>query len=119
LFEEHGDAGELHKAEEVGGVILPADEQPPLPWQPGKEAFDEPAPFVPPETPAILGLQFPGGPMRGNQIHAILLAVVIEVEVETQLDEGDRMMIGGMCTYRERDPGDPQSPGFSPLCRVS
>jgi hypothetical protein len=78
-----------------------------------------PAPFVPPETPAILGLQFPGGPMRGNQIHAILLAVVIEVEVETQLDEGDRMMIGGMCTYRKRDPGDPQSPGFSPLCRVS
>jgi hypothetical protein len=26
LFEEHGDAGELDKAQEVGGVVLPADE---------------------------------------------------------------------------------------------
>jgi len=47
LFEKHGDAGELHKTEEGGGIILPADEEPPLPLQPGKEAFDEPAPLVP------------------------------------------------------------------------
>jgi chemotaxis response regulator CheB len=48
LLEEHGAAGELDKAEEVGGVILPADKQPPLPLPPGEEPFDEPAPFVPP-----------------------------------------------------------------------
>jgi len=45
-FEEHRDTGELYKAEEVGGVILPANEQPPFPLEPGKEAFDEPAPLI-------------------------------------------------------------------------
>ena len=46
LLQEHRDAGELHEPEEVGGVILPANEKPPLPLEPGKEAFDEPAPFI-------------------------------------------------------------------------
>ena len=27
LLQEHGDAGELHKTEEVGGVVLPANQQ--------------------------------------------------------------------------------------------
>lgn len=46
--------------------------------EPGKKAIDEPAPFVPSEMPAILGLQFLRGPMRGNQVHAVLLESVIE-----------------------------------------
>ena len=31
----------------IGGVGLPANEEPPLPLQPGKEALDEPAAFIP------------------------------------------------------------------------
>ena len=30
-FEEHGDAGELDKSQEIGDVVLPADEEPPFP----------------------------------------------------------------------------------------
>jgi hypothetical protein len=46
LFEEHGDAGKLHKPEEIGGVVFSAYEEAPFPLQPGKEPFDEPAAFV-------------------------------------------------------------------------
>lgn len=46
LFEEHGNAGELDKAKEVGGAILPPNEQQPFPLESGKEFFDEPAMFV-------------------------------------------------------------------------
>jgi hypothetical protein len=46
LFEEHGDAGELDEPEEIGGIVLPADEEPSFPLQPGKEALDKPAAFV-------------------------------------------------------------------------
>ena len=35
--EDHRDARELHKAQEIGGVILPAHEQPPFPPEPGKK----------------------------------------------------------------------------------
>mgnify|MGYP006915192809 CR=1 FL=1 len=59
MFEEHGDASELHKAEKIGGVVLPANEEASFPLEPGKEAFDEPAPFVPPEVATILSLEFP------------------------------------------------------------
>ena len=48
LFEEHRDAGKLHEPEEVRSVILPTNEEPSFPLEPGKEAFDEPASFVPP-----------------------------------------------------------------------
>lgn len=78
MFEEHRDAGELHKAEEVRGVVLPANEKASFPLEPGKAAFDEPAPFVPPEVAPILGLEFPSRAMRGNQVHPILLEVLIE-----------------------------------------
>jgi len=73
--------------------------------------------------PAILGLQFPRGPMWGNQVHAVLLEGVIEavtvigtiangmlrfgfehVKVETQLQQGDFMMIRRMRTDGERKP---------------
>ena len=44
--EEDNEAGELHKAEEVLSVVLPADEDATLPLYPGEEALDEPAPHV-------------------------------------------------------------------------
>lgn len=46
LFEEPGNAGELDKAKEVGGAILPPNEQQPFPLESDKEFFDEPAMFV-------------------------------------------------------------------------
>ena len=47
VFQEHRDAGELDEPEEIGGIVLPANKEPPLPLELGKEAFDEPAPFIP------------------------------------------------------------------------
>ena len=55
LFEEHGTAGELHKPEEMGGVVFPADQYAPLPSEPGEEAFDQPAASIATELAAILG----------------------------------------------------------------
>lgn len=46
FFQEHGDAGKLHKPGEVGAVVLPANEEAPFPLEPGKEAFDEPPSFI-------------------------------------------------------------------------
>ena len=45
-FEEHNEAGKLDKAEEIVGVVLPANEDPALPLNPGEEALDEPATHV-------------------------------------------------------------------------
>jgi len=44
--EEDNEAGELDKAQEVLGMVLPADEDATLPLYPCEEAFDEPAPHV-------------------------------------------------------------------------
>ena len=44
--EEDNEAGELDEAEEVLGVILPADEDAALPLDPSEEALDEPASHV-------------------------------------------------------------------------
>jgi hypothetical protein len=44
--EEHNEAGELDEAEEVLGVILPADENAALPLDPREEALDQPASHV-------------------------------------------------------------------------
>ena len=44
--EEDDEAGELDKAEEVLGVVLPADEDATLPLYPGEEPLDEPASHV-------------------------------------------------------------------------
>ena len=46
-FEEHRDAGELHKSEKIGRVVLPANEESAFPLEPGKEPFHEPAALVP------------------------------------------------------------------------
>ena len=53
LFEEHRDAGELGKAEEVGGVVLPANKELSFPLQPGKEALHKPAMFERSRPPCV------------------------------------------------------------------
>src|SRR6266436_1067288 len=45
-FEEDDEAGKLDKAEEIVGMVLPANEDPALPLNPGEEALDEPASHV-------------------------------------------------------------------------
>jgi DNA-binding helix-hairpin-helix protein with protein kinase domain len=45
-FEEDDEARKLDKAEEIVGVVLPANEDPALPLNPGEEALDEPASHV-------------------------------------------------------------------------
>jgi hypothetical protein len=45
-FEEDDEAGKLDKAEEIVGVVLPANEDPALPLNSGEEALDEPASHV-------------------------------------------------------------------------
>src|SRR5262249_54121406 len=45
-FDENNEAGKLDKAEEIVGVVLPANEDPALPLNPGEEALDEPASHV-------------------------------------------------------------------------
>jgi hypothetical protein len=45
-FEEDNEAGHLDKAEEIVGVVLPSNEDPALPLNPGEEALDEPASHV-------------------------------------------------------------------------
>ena len=123
LFEQHGDACELHKTQEVGGVIFPANQPAPLPLEPRKEPFDEPAALVPAQAAAVLGFEFPSGPVRRDQVHPVLLEVIIEpvavigaianevlglglqhIEVETELDQCDLMMIGRVRTDGEWQP---------------
>jgi hypothetical protein len=45
-FEEDDEAGKLDEAEEVVGVIFPADEDSTLPLYPGEKALDQPATHV-------------------------------------------------------------------------
>jgi len=40
LFEEDNKAGKLDKAKEIVGVVLPANEDPALPLNPGEEALE-------------------------------------------------------------------------------
>lgn len=58
LFEEHRDAGELGKAEEVGGVVLPANKELSFPLQPGKEALHKPAMFERSRPPCVRPMVF-------------------------------------------------------------
>ena len=45
-FEKDNEAGELDKAEEIVGVVFPANKDAALPFNPGEEALDEPAALV-------------------------------------------------------------------------
>jgi hypothetical protein len=61
LFEEDNEAGKLDKAKEIVGVVLPANEDPALPLNPGEEALDEPA-----------GMRrLANGPRAGSIYHAV------------------------------------------------
>jgi len=44
--EEDNEAGELNKAQEILGVVLPADEDSALPLHPGEEALNEPTAHI-------------------------------------------------------------------------
>ncbi len=44
--EEDNEAGELNKAKEVLGVVLPTDEDAPLPLYPSEQPLDEPTSYV-------------------------------------------------------------------------
>jgi len=44
--EEDNEAGELNKAQEILGMVLPADEDSALPLDPGEEALNEPAAHI-------------------------------------------------------------------------
>ncbi|MEK6804245.1 MAG: hypothetical protein AABZ34_16525 [Nitrospirota bacterium] len=68
----------MHKTQEVGRVVFPADQQAPLPLQSRKEALDEPAALIAAAVAAILRLEFPGRSMWRDHVHAILFEVIIE-----------------------------------------
>ena len=44
--EEDNEAGELNKAQEILGMVLPADEDSTLPLDPSEEALNEPAAHI-------------------------------------------------------------------------
>jgi len=44
--EEDSEAGELNKAQEILGIVLPADEDSALPLDPGEEALNGPAAHI-------------------------------------------------------------------------
>jgi hypothetical protein len=44
----------VHEAEEIGGVVLPANQEPTLPLNPGEEALDNPATLVATQPPPVL-----------------------------------------------------------------
>jgi len=69
LLAQHQDARELHKPQEIIGVVLTANEEAPLPLGPGKEVFDEPAALMAAEGPAVLSLELAGRPLRRNQVY--------------------------------------------------
>ena len=53
-LEEDDEASELHEAEEVLRIELPADKDAALPLNPGEEPFDQPAPGISAKAAAIL-----------------------------------------------------------------
>lgn len=44
--EQYADGGQLHEAKEVLGIVLPANQEPTLPLNPGKETLDKPSPLI-------------------------------------------------------------------------
>lgn len=101
-------------------IIFLPNQEAPLPLQPGKEALDEPTTLIASQLTAILSLQLPRGPMRGDHVDAVPLEIVIDPltviraittemlglgfehgEIETELDQRDLMMIRRMRTHEE------------------
>ena len=120
--EEDDEAGELDEAEEVLGMVLPADEDATLPLYPGEEAFDQPASHITAQPSSILrGRLAAIGAVRRDHLDAVVAQLLIEriavigaiadqilglgfdhVEVEAQLHQADFMMVRRVRADRER-----------------
>src|SRR4030095_8503329 len=118
--EQDNEAGELNKAQEVLGVVLPADEDSALPLDPGEEALNEPAAHIAGETASILRRQLAAiGAVWRDHLDAVSTQLLIQriaivgaitdqilrlcfdhVEVEAQLHQADFMMVSRMRAYR-------------------
>ena len=61
----------MNHPEEVGGMPLPSRDQATVVMEPGKQAFDRPAPSAASQRTTILGLGPSVGPMRGDQFDAV------------------------------------------------
>ena len=71
--EEDNEAGELNEAKEVLWMIFPSDEDPALPLDPGKEAFDQPAPQEASHAAPVLRRRFHSvRAVRRDHLDAIL-----------------------------------------------
>src|SRR6266498_6132370 len=119
--EEDNKAGELDKAEEVLGVVLPADEDATLPLYPSEETLDEPPSHITAQAPPILSGRLGSvGPVRRDHFDAVLSQLLIQriavigaiadqilrlgfdhVEVEAQLHQADLVMVGRMRADRQ------------------
>ncbi len=72
-------AGELDKAEEVLGVVLPADEDATLPLYPSEETLDEPPSHITAQAPPILSGRLGSvGPVRRDHFDAVLSQLLIQ-----------------------------------------
>src|SRR4029077_6172386 len=77
--EEDHEAGELYKAEEVLGVVLPADEDATLPLYPSEEPLDEPSPRVTAlPSPILRGRLAAIGTMRRDHLNAVVSQLLIQ-----------------------------------------
>src|SRR5262249_27016337 len=78
-FEEDHETCKLDKAEEIEGVVLPANEDPALPLNPGEEALNEPASHVAAwPSPIFAGRLASVAPMRRDHLDAVLSQLRIQ-----------------------------------------
>ena len=56
LLEQDAKGCRLHEAEKIGRVVLPANEEPPLPLHPSEEALNYPTSLVAAQTTTVLSL---------------------------------------------------------------
>lgn len=74
MSQQDSDASQLHKAEEVIGVILPACHDPSIVLEPGEEAFYLPTTSAPAQRPAVLSLSTTIPSVWSDQFDATLRA---------------------------------------------
>ena len=79
LAQQDDEAGELHEAEIVGGMIFIADDQPPKVAQPGEEPLHLPPPLVAAQrAPILSGRFFAIAAVRGNHLDPQLAEASVE-----------------------------------------
>ena len=59
-------------------MILPTNQDPTLPLNPGKEALDDPSPLVTTQSAPILGGRLSVGTMRRNHLNALVAHGLVE-----------------------------------------